>query len=82
MDDLVDSLVLSGTADVFILSFPIVIREEMLVSDGINIGVVQGFDGGSGEARFMLLGVNREGAEELLELVKGFFDGEGPFDLQ
>ena len=78
-DDLVDSAVLSGTADVFILGFPIVICEEMLIDDGVNIGVSRGFDRWSGKVRFMSLSINGERAEELLGLVEGFFDGERPF---
>ena len=78
-DDPVDCPVLSGTEDIFVLHFPIIICEEMLISDGINVGVARGFDGGSNETIFMLFGVDREGAEKLLGLVKGFFDGEGPF---
>ena len=52
----------------------------MLVNDSVNVGVTRGFDGGSGEPRFMSLSINREGAEELLGLVKGFFDGEDSFN--
>ena len=79
-DDSVDGIVLSGMSDVFVLGFPIVIHEEVLVNDGINIGVSWWFDGESGEVRFVLLGVNGEGAEELLRLIEGFIDGKGPFD--
>ena len=64
MDDSVDGAVLSGTANVSILSFQIVIRKEVLINDSINIGVSR----------------NGERAEELLGLVKGFLDREGPFD--
>ena len=75
-----DGLVLSGTNDVFVLGFPIIICKEMLINDSINIGVTWGFDGGSSEVRFISLSINREGAEEFLGLVKGFFDGEGSFN--
>ena len=80
MDDLVDGTVLSGIVDVFILSFPIIIHKEVLIDDGVNIGVSQGFDGWSGKAEFMSLSVNRKRAEELLGLVKGFLNREDPFD--
>ena len=79
-DDPVYGVVLSGTSEVFVLSCPVVIHEEVLVNDGINIGVSWWFDGESGEVRFVLLGVNGEGAEELLRLIEGFIDGKGPFD--
>ena len=45
-----------------------------------SVGVAWEFDGGPGKVRFMLFSVNREGAEKLLGLVEGFFDGEGPVD--
>ena len=64
----------------FLVSQLLYVCKEVLVNDGINIGVSWGFDGGLGEARFMSLGVNREGAEELLRLIEGFIDGKGPFD--
>ena len=73
-------MILSGTADVFVLGFPIVIRKEVLIDDSVNVGVLWGFDGWSGKARFVSLSVNRERAEELLGLVEGFLDGKGPFD--
>ena len=79
-DDLVDGAVLSGMADIFILSFPIVISKEVLINDSVNVGVLRRFDGRLGEARFVSLSVNGERAAELLGLVKGFLDGEGPFD--
>ena len=44
LDDSVDSMVLSGMTDVFILGFPIIIHKEVLVSDCVNIGVMQRFD--------------------------------------
>ena len=79
LDDSVDGAVLLGMADVFILCFPIVIRKEVLVNDGVNIGVSQEFEGWLGKARFMSLSVNGKRIEEFLRLVKGFLDGEGPF---
>ena len=79
-DDSVDDAVLLGTSDVFVFGFPIVIHEEVLVNDGVNVGVSQGFDQRLGEVEFMSFSVNRVGAEELLRLVEGFLDGEGPFD--
>ena len=69
-DDPVYGVVLSGTSEVFVLSCPVVIHEEVLVNDGINIGVLRGFNGGLSEARFLSLGVNREGAKEFLGLIK------------
>ena len=80
MDDSVDGAVLSGVAYVFVLSFPVVIHKEMLINDGINIGVLWAFNGGSGEARLVSLSINGEGAEELLGLVEGLLDGEGSFN--
>ena len=43
-DDSVDGTVLSDMADVFILSFPIIICKEVLIDDGVNVGVLRGFD--------------------------------------
>ena len=77
---MVDGAVLSGAADVFILSFPIIICKEVLIDDNINIGVSRGFDRRSGKAGFVSLSVNGERAEELLGLVEGFLDRKGPFD--
>ena len=45
-----------------------------------DVGVGRRLDRGLEKARFMSLGVYGEGAEELLRLVKGFSDGESPFD--
>ena len=66
--------------DVLILGFPVVVGEEMLIYDGVHVGVSWGFNRGSGEVRFMLFSVNGEGAEEFLGLVEGFLDGEGSFN--
>ena len=74
-DDSVDGAVLSGTTDVFILGFPIVISEEVLIYNCVNVGVTWGFNGWSSEARLMPLSFNGERAEKLLGLVKGFLDG-------
>ena len=70
-------MILLGTADIFILSLPGVVCEEVLVGDGINVNMLRGFDGRSNEVGFMLFGVGREGAEEFLGLVEKFFDREG-----
>ena len=77
MDDSVDGTVLSGAAYILVFSFPVVICEEMLINDGVNVGVSWGSDGWSGQARF--ISINGEGAEELLGLVEGFLDEEGSF---
>ena len=79
-DDSVNGVVLSSVDDVFILSFPIVICEEVLIDNSVDIGVTRGFDRGLGEAAFMSFSVNRERAKELPGLIEGFFDGEGSFD--
>ena len=71
---------MSGAAYILVFSFPVVICKEMLINDGVNVGVLWGFDGWSGKARFMSLSINGEGAEELLGLVEGFLDGEGSFN--
>ena len=76
-DNSVDGTILPGTADIFILGLPVVVCKEVLVNNSINIDVLRGFDGRSNEVGFMSFGVNREGAEEFLGLVKGFLDGEG-----
>ena len=52
--------------DVFVFGFPVVVGIEMLVCDGIDIGMLWGFDGGSNEVGFMPPGIGREGAEEFL----------------
>ena len=52
----------------------------MLVNNSIDVDVSRGFDGRSDEVGFMSFGVDGEGAEEFLGLVKGFFDGEGFLD--
>ena len=69
-----------GTTDIFILGFPVVVPKEVLVDDSINVDMSWGFDRWSDEVRFMSFGVDREGAEEFLGLVEGFFDGEGFLD--
>ena len=79
-DNSVDGTILPGTADIFILGLPGVVCEEVLVGDSINVDMSWGFDGRSNEVRFMSFGVDREGAEEFLGLVEGFFDGEGFLD--
>ena len=79
-DDLINGAILLSTGDIFVLSFPVVVHEEVLVSDSVNIDMSWGFDGGSDEVGFMSFGVDREGAEEFLGLVKGFLDGEGFLD--
>ena len=80
MDDLVYGTVLLSTVNVLVLGFPIVVCEEVLVSDSADIGVTRGFDGRAYEAGFMLLSVDGKGTEKFLGLVQGFFDGKGPFN--
>ena len=77
MNNSVDGAVLFSAADVFILSFPIVVSEEVLVDDSINVDVPRGSDGRLNEVGFMSFGVDRKGAKEFLGLVAGFFNGEG-----
>ena len=73
-----DGMVLLSMDNILVLRFPIIIRKEVLVDDGVDVDVTQGFDGGADETGFVLFSVNREGTEKFLGLVKGFFDGEGP----
>ena len=80
MDDSVNGVILLGVGDVLILGFPVVVGEEMLIYDGVHVGVLWGLNRGSGEVRFVLFSVNGEGAEEFLGLVEGFLDGEGSFN--
>ena len=54
-------MVLFGTTDVLVLRFPVIVGEEVLVSDGVHIHVSQGFNGGSDEVGFMAFGVGGEG---------------------
>ena len=70
-----DGAVLSGMTDVFILGFPIVISEEVLIYNCVNIGVTWGFNRWLSEVRLMPLSFNGERAEKLLGLVEGFLDG-------
>ena len=76
-DDLVNGTILPSVGDVFIFGFPVVEGKEVLVYDGVHVGVSWGFNRGSGEARFMSFSIDRKVAEELLGLVEGLFDGEG-----
>ena len=71
---------LSGTDNAFVLHFPIVVCKEVLVNNGIDIGVMWGFHRRVDETRFMLFSVDREGTEKFLGLIEGFFDGEGFLD--
>ena len=66
-----------GAGDVFAFGLPIVIDEEVLVGDGVHVNVSWGSDGGSNEVGFMAFGVDREGTEQFLRLIKGFLDGNG-----
>ena len=75
-----DGVVLSGTDNVFIFHFPIIVCKEVLVDDSIDVGVTWGFDRGANETRFVSFSVDGKGTEKFLGLVKGFFDGEGPLD--
>ena len=52
----------------------------MLVGDSIHINVSWGFDGGSDEVGLVAFGIGGEREEELLGLVKGFFDRDGLVD--
>ena len=65
-NDPIDGAILFGAGDVFILSFPIIVGEEVLVSYGVDIGMSWGFNRGSNEVGFMSLGVGRERVEEFL----------------
>ena len=40
MDDPVNGPILSGTTYVFVLRFPVIVGEEVLVGDGIHVNVV------------------------------------------
>ena len=53
-----DGTILLSVGDVFIFGFPVVVREEVLVGNGINIDMSRGFDRGSNIVRFMSFGVN------------------------
>ena len=66
--------ILPSAGDVLILGFPVVVGKEVLIYDGVHIGVSWGFNGESGEAGFVSLGINGEEAKELLGLVERFFD--------
>ena len=72
--------VLSGVDNVFVFRFPIVVRKEVLVNDSVDVSVAWGFGRGAGEAEFVPFRVNREGAEEFLGLIEGFFDRKGPIN--
>ena len=78
-DDSVNGAILPSAGDVLILSFPVVVGKEVLIYDGIHVGVSWGFNGGSGKAGFVSLGINGEGVKELLGLVERFFDQESSF---
>ena len=73
-------MVLSSTNDVLVLSFPLVIGEEMLVSDSVYVYVSWGFDGGADEVRLVVFGVGGEREKKLLRLVEGLFDRDGFVD--
>ena len=75
-----DGAVLSGTDNVFVFSFPIVVCKEVLVDDSVDVSVAWGFGRRADETRFVSFCVDREGTEEFLGLIKGFFDGKGPVD--
>ena len=79
-DDSVDRAVLFSTGDVFALRFPVVVGEEVLVSDGVYIYMSGGFNGGADKVRFVAFGVSREREKKLLRLVKGLFDRNGFVD--
>ena len=80
LDDLVDGAVLSVMADIFVLGFPVVVSKKVLVDNGIDIGMLRGFNRWSGEVRLVSFGIDRERAEKLLGLIERFVDGEGSFD--
>ena len=77
MDDPVDGAILLGVGDVFTLGFPVIVGEEVFVGDGIYIDMSWGFDRRLDEMGFVMSGIGREQEEKFLELVKGFFDGDG-----
>ena len=62
-DDPVNGMVLSGTTGILVLCFPVIVGEEVSVSDGIHVNVPQGFDRGSDEVGFMAFGIGGEGQE-------------------
>ena len=72
---------MSSAGDVFALRLPVVVGEEVLVSDGVYIYMSGGFNGGADEVRFVAFGVGREREKKLLRLVKGLFDRDGFVDL-
>ena len=39
LNDSVNGAILLGAGDIFILSLPVVVGEEMLICDGIHVGV-------------------------------------------
>ena len=59
-DELVNGVILLSVGDVLILGFPVIVGKEVLVYDGVHIGVLWGFNGGSGEARLVSFSVNEE----------------------
>ena len=73
-------MVLFCAGDVFALRLPVVVGEEVLVSDGVHINVSWGFNGGADEMRFVAFGVGGKREEEFLGLVEGFLDGDGFID--
>ena len=54
-----DGTILPGMGDIFILGFPVIVGEEVLVYNGIDVGVSRGFNSWSSEARFMSLSFYR-----------------------
>ena len=80
MNDLVDGTILLGMSDIFVFGFPVIVGEEVLIYNGIDIGVSRGFNGWSSEARLMWLSFYGDRTEKFLGLIKGFFDGEGLFN--
>ena len=64
-----DSAILLGVNDVFILGFPFIICEEMLIGDGVDVGVMRGFDRRLNEVGLMSFGVDGKGTEKFLGLV-------------
>ena len=59
-NDPVNGAVLSGVVYVLVLCFPVIVGEEVLVSDGIHVNVSWGFDRRSDEMRLVAFGVGGE----------------------
>ena len=69
LDDSVNSMVLSSVNDVFVLSFPFIVGEQVLVSDGIDVSMMRGFDRGMNKVGFVSFRVDRKGTDQFLGLI-------------